>query len=789
MTRGLRDVLIGLVLLLSLPLWAQAEDERPACRQIDQSAFLVLEDASLELTAEDVLAMPEERFWRLEPGPFPINFSHSAFWLRFSLEAPAQQPCMSWLSVGQPRLNDVQVYTRHADGWSKSYAGRDYPLDEWSTRTRQPLFALALDNAERIDVLARVTSRGVLMIEPQLWSDIELLRLNQQSHTVDGLVFGIALLIVPFSLVVGVLIRSPLVLVNALAILAYVLLACVGNGYLFYWPELLPWSSEVSSLMGSLSQVLFMAYVYVLFQVRRLPAFWRYMLIIAAILLGGLLLSGVLLDFTDTRILFNQLRLVFYLMVPLLCLAAWYHGLRPNWLAWGLAIMFVAQGVSRYVFDITNVSWQYGEDQLGLVSSLPGMLLLACTLIMEFSNSRNRERQALADLDMQQKAEQERLEVTVARRTEQLRESLRARSSLLARIGHDLRSPLAGIIDYARLLGTETRLDYPQKIERNARRQLDLIDELLEFSRGELQQQELILAPGYLYGFLSEIEDEARFIAQRQGNRLDCHYAVDLPPLVQADFRRLHRILINLLANAAKFTRQGSIDFSVTLIALAGNEAELEFSVRDSGIGIAAAERESLLQPFTRGRNAEKFEGTGLGLSIVSQLLQQMGSELQIDAALGAGSHFSFRLKLLRADEHELDMVMAEGRSVAILGDGRRVLIADDIEQNREGISDLLGGYGFDTVVAEDGAQALELLREATFDLLITDQMMPGLNGWQLLTAVRALQPQLPVLLYSAAPPLRPASADPALTFDAALLKPADGGELLEQVARLLEKA
>lgn len=778
-----------LLFLMWLLQSAMAAEQSPTCHLASEAPIRVLEDASHMLELKQVLAADEARFWPLPPGSFPIEFSHSAFWLRFFLRAPPDASCSNWLSVGEPHLNDVQVYVLHDGELTRMHAGRDYPIEQWPTRTRTPLFPLMVEAGEQIEVLVRVTSRGMLMIHPRLWGELELLQNSPDPYMADGLVFGIVLLIVPFSLIVGLQIRSGLLVINALAVLTYVVLACIANGYLFYLPRLLPYSGEVSSLMGCMTLLLFMAYLYVLFKVQQMSLFWRALLAAGALLLGGLLLSGALLDYTLTRGLFSELLWIFYLLVPLLCLASLHSGLQPSWLAWTLSGFFILQGLSRYGFGIGDAVWQYGEHSLGLASSLPGVLLLVCTLVMEFAHSRRRERLALAELDAQRNAENERLESTVARRTEQLRESLRARSSLLARITHDLRSPLSGIIDYARLLRTETRHDYPLKIERNARRQLELIDELLEFSRSELQQQELVLAPGYLYGFLDEIADEARFFAQRQGNTVHCSFDTDLPLLVQADFRRLRRVLVNLLANAGKFTHQGRIDFSVSLVRGEADEVELAFTVSDTGIGIHPEDRANLLQPFSRGRNARRYEGSGLGLSIVSQLLEQMGAELLIDTQPGQGSRFSFHLVLALADEHELDVVMEEGRGVSIRGDERRVLIVDDSEQNRESISDLLGGYGFDTVTAEDGEQALAALEDGAFDLLITDQMMPVMDGWGLLSAVRVSYPHLPVLLYSAAPPLRPASSSASLAFDAALLKPADGSELLEQVAGLLERS
>ena len=182
-----------------------------------------------------------------------------------------------------------------------------------------------------------------------------------------------------------------------------------------------------------------------------------------------------------------------------------------------------------------------------------------------------------------------------------------------------------------------------------------------------------------------------------------------------------------------------------------------------------------------------RYEGAGLGLSIVSQLLEQMGSTLQVDTEQVSGTRFHFQLDLATAHENELDLVLLEGRAVALSGDGSRLLLVDDVEQNRESMADLLAGYGFEVMVAASGEEAVSLLAEQRFDALITDQMMAGFDGWQLLAWVREHKPELPVLLYSAAPPLRPSHVAAELVFDAALLKPADGGELIEQIARLLE--
>lgn len=744
-----------------------------------------LEDAERTLTPLQVAALPDAQFvGDIRPSEI---YSHSAYWLRFVLHNNGDALCSRWLSIGEPRLDNVQVHLLRDGRWSEMLSGSDYPLADWALRAREPLFPLMLAPDEEVQVIIRIASRGVLMPNPRLWTEAEQLRVSQSAHLLDGIALGIGILIVPFSLIVGFLIRSRLLMVHALAILSYLLLVCSATGYLFYVPGLLPWVHQIVGALSGFALLFFMAYVGVLFRVPQLPKVWRYTWLFAMVSLSGLLLWGAIGDFMYTRILFAQLRWVLYLIVPLFCVLAWRRGLQPSWLAWLLVGMFSLQGMSRYLLGIKDSVWQYGEDPLSLPSSLPGIFLLVCTLVMEFRRNWRNEQLARAELDEQRVAEQDRLETTVARRTEQLQEVLRARSSLLARISHDLRSPLAGIIEYSHQLQGRDNQDYPQRIERNARRQLEMIDELLEFSRSELQQQELVVVPGYLYRFLREIEDEGRFLAQRQNNQFECLIDAGLPPLVHADFRRLRRVLVNLLGNAAKFTRDGLVELHISTVSRDEGRVSLHVEVCDSGIGIHADESEQVLQPFSRGRNAVRYEGAGLGLSIVSQLLEQMGSTLQVDTEQVSGTRFHFQLDLATAHENELDLVLLEGRAVALSGDGSRLLLVDDVEQNRESMADLLAGYGFEVMVAASGEEAVSLLAEQRFDALITDQMMAGFDGWQLLAWVREHKPELPVLLYSAAPPLRPSHVAAELVFDAALLKPADGGELIEQIARLLE--
>ncbi|KQW13529.1 MULTISPECIES: hybrid sensor histidine kinase/response regulator [Pseudomonas] len=742
----------------------------------------IFEDTQAHLSLEQIAQRPDADFKAATPSWPTQGYSRSAFWLKLQLTNSSAAVCSRLLVVGAPRLEDIRVY----QPGRVAHGGAAYPLAEWPRpATRQPAFPVSLAAGESTTVFVRVASNFQMLLEPELWSEPALLRSQQQTYLSDGLTLGIVLLVVPFGFIVGWILRSRLLTVNAGAVLSYILLTCILNGYLIHWPSALGWTRELLTFASATSIVLFLAYMRVLLQVSQLPKIigWSYWVPLLGCVFGRL--WWLKADPVQGALIVQISLMSFYgALLPTLFMA-WRRRLAYNWMAWLVPALLLGQLLMRLFFPQEQLPWQSPQSKYSLSSTLAGVALLVCTLIMEVTRSRNREKNALSTLDQQRQAEQERLESTVALRTSQLRESLAARSALMARISHDLRSPLVRIIDYARLLHAGPNRDYQATIERNARQQLELIDEMLEFSHGELEQMQLSLAPGYLYGFLNEIADEAGFLAARQGNTFEAVLADDLPPLVEADFKRLRQILMNLLANAAKFTRNGQIRFEVSASSGASTDTvELRFSVIDTGIGIDPQEFEQLLQPFRRGRNAQRFEGSGLGLSIVTQLLERMDSRLEPQTT-GQGSHFSFRLQLKYAEEHDLENGIVDNNATPFDGQGKHVLLVDDIEQNNEWLYDLLAGYGFDVSMAANGEDALACLAEQSVDLLISDQMMPGMDGWELLRQVRDAARDLPVMLYSAVPPRRPENYPQDLAFDAVLLKPADSRELLACVKAL----
>ena len=382
-------------------------------------------------------------------------------------------------------------------------------------------------------------------------------------------------------------------------------------------------------------------------------------------------------------------------------------------------------------------------------------------------------------------AHAQRLEGIVQTRTAELRQSLQSRRMLLAHVGHDLRAPLGAIMNAVRQWRAGSTLrDYPQIIERQVRQQMDLIDDLLEFSRGELAELQLDPVPGYLHGFLHDVAEQAALLVERHGNRFECRFDDRLPAVVIADFHRLRQVLTNLLGNAAKFTHDGLVVFRADAVPERGGHVRLVFTVEDTGIGFDPEALQALQQPFTRGGNVAQHEGNGLGLSIVVQLLQHMGTHLEAEPGSSSGSRFTFAVELALADENDLEAELETGGDIGDLdGEGLVVLVVEPNAPLRALLCDLLDGYGFQSVAAADAAAALEAFRREAPGLVVTEQRLPGSDGWRLLQAIRHADAATPVLLYAATAPRRP--MDASIDFDEVLLKPATATEFMRSVVRL----
>jgi signal transduction histidine kinase/DNA-binding NarL/FixJ family response regulator len=371
----------------------------------------------------------------------------------------------------------------------------------------------------------------------------------------------------------------------------------------------------------------------------------------------------------------------------------------------------------------------------------------------------------------------------------------RAKSTFLANMSHELRTPLNAVLGYAQILQREPGLAPRhaaglETIRRSGEHLLTLINSVLDLARIEAGKVELDLEPVNLPALLRTVGDIIRVQAEEKGLRFVLD-AAELPAVVRIDEKRLRQVLLNLLSNAVKFTERGEVRLQVQQLASDGATARLRFAVSDTGIGIGTDQRAALFHPFEQAADVQRrYGGTGLGLAISRQLVDLMGSDIQLDSTPGAGSRFWFDLAVCVALTESAAPVAKPQSSVAgYQGPRRKVLVIDDVPGNRAMMVDYLQPLGFDVFEAENGLVGLERAHELQPDLILMDNVMPVMDGLEATRRLRSTAPlrSVPVIAISASATVADQQASLAGGANAFLPKPVDLGQLLAQIGQLLQ--
>jgi PAS domain S-box-containing protein len=313
----------------------------------------------------------------------------------------------------------------------------------------------------------------------------------------------------------------------------------------------------------------------------------------------------------------------------------------------------------------------------------------------------------------------------------------RAKSDFLANMSHEIRTPLNSVIGFSDLL-KKTKLDDTQKMYNNAVFQsanslLDIITEILDFSKIEAGKLEIDISKTDLQELAFSITNMVSFQAHEKNLEILLNLSNDIPRFIWADSLRLRQILINLMANAVKFTKKGEIELKITPVKiLTENKIMLRFSVRDTGIGILPENQKKIFEAFTQedASTTRKYGGTGLGLAISKRLLELMGSELQLVSELNVGSTFFFDI-VLKAQQVKADHLIDISKI-------KHALIVDDNANNRIIVTDMLALKHVNSVAVESGKLAIELLQQSNdFDLVLMDFNMSDMDGIETISEIR----------------------------------------------------
>ncbi|MCC3412807.1 MAG: AAA family ATPase [Microcoleus sp. PH2017_02_FOX_O_A] len=334
------------------------------------------------------------------------------------------------------------------------------------------------------------------------------------------------------------------------------------------------------------------------------------------------------------------------------------------------------------------------------------------------------------------------------------RDASHAKSEFLANMSHELRTPLNGILGYTQIFKRDKHLTSQQQngigvIHRCGEHLLALIEDILDLSKIEARRMELVATDFDFPDFIQGINAICSIRASQKNIAFNCEYLSYLPSAISADEKKLRQILINLIGNAVKFTERGGVTFKVSVVDCVSDENRTEvlttkvrirFQVEDTGIGIAADELPKIFTPFEQVGNTRRHtEGTGLGLAISRELVEIMGSELQVESTLGRGSIFWFELDLLAVDSPEINKKYSQKFIKGFNGTNKKLLVVDDQWENRSVLIHLLEPLGFEIIEATDGQDCLNKALEFQPDCILIDLVMPVMDGFEAMRQIRKL--------------------------------------------------
>lgn len=555
------------------------------------------------------------------------GFSQSTAWLRLAIVNAEPAATGRWLRIGHARLQRVTLYRQiEAGGWIEQVAGIDVPMAQRPLAMSDPVFPVMLPAGASETVYVAVTSATALDLTPSLWAPGDYLAWVETLRLFQAAAYGALLLTAALTLILFGRLGERVYLYFTAAQLAAIAMDASYTGFLgaVLWPASMPFDIRLQSAASGTTAVFFM-----LFLMEFVPAGTRRSAIhrTLGVLLWAMVavtLYACLVDYGSAVWVQATTGIAMVVTSIALSFKVWRDGLRPA----GFLIIPYAVLAVMQLYRQTMAFGLVGANEMQQVGFGWCFVLVAPSILVAVIERSESLRRSAAEA-----------------RSEAL-----ARMHLMAQMSHELRAPLTAILGFASLLRRNSPRTSAEEasrtIESESRRLMSMVDQLLDYSRGEVGQLELTPAPVRLADFLDEVARTAALAAALRGNRFDMHLARDLPDTVVLDAQRLRQVLDNLIGNAACYTANGRIELHCEPIRAPDGSAALAFEVADTGRGVSEEERERIFEPFVRGSAAlaNPGDGAGIGLALSRRLVALMGGTIAVDARTGGGSRFRFAI-------------------------------------------------------------------------------------------------------------------------------------------------
>jgi signal transduction histidine kinase/CheY-like chemotaxis protein len=751
-----RLLLLIVSLVFSSLVGAVTFDEQMRTLPLGQSMY-VFEDVRGDASIDDVASPAVQGSFRLHDKPvLNAGYSRSVFWLRLDLHyAPRQaQGDRNWLlELAYPPLDHLELYLPdEAGGFALAQrTGDSLPFDTRQIRQNNYLFELNLEPNQNKRIYLRLESQGSIQAPLTLWAPNAYLEEQPARIYVLGIIYGVLLVMLVYNLFIFLSVRDTSYLYYILYIASFGLyqVSVNGAGIEYFWPNS-PWWANAATPFLIGSAALFGCQFARSFLHTGEHSPWVDRLLLLLMACGAVVMILALsVSYATALRLATYLALLFTVVIFAAGILAWLRGMR-------VARYFIFAWTAFLIGGIVNT--------LMVLGYLPNVFLTMYASQIGSALEVGLLSLALADRINAMKEERTRILQEAGRKLETLNQELadsnRFKDEFLATVTHELRTPMNGVIGSLELMQTvkmDVELEQYQKTAAaSARDMMRMVNDILaltELQAGKLYPRRETFS---LRGLFDGLHAQYAARAEDKGLRFTLELDDNLPDTLEGDAAKLAQALGYLLDNAIKFTSQGGVILQVGRAGSAGSNLPLSVVVSDTGIGFAPGDGE-LYQRFHQldGSMTRKYGGLGIGLAICRQLVDLLGGVLSHESQPGQGSRFRLDVPLtLPLQPQVIGVRPARPQGGALQRQAQQctVLIVEDNAINQLVTRGMLLKLGYRVRTADNGAEALDLLRSETVDAVLLDCQMPVMDGFATCRALRALPgcAELPVLAITA---------------------------------------